>query len=167
MSFMSALASAYYTAILATLVGPGGAVTTIEFDSGLAARAAANFAQWPNVRVIQGDGGQVPFDPADVIYVNAGATRPAPFWLDSLKEGGRLILPLTTYHGFRSSEHGETHPRGAVFRVERRGSEFLARWLLGGGDLSLRGRTRRRIGIGSVGGFRHRALAGGHPALSP
>jgi protein-L-isoaspartate(D-aspartate) O-methyltransferase len=121
----------YYTAILATLVGPGGVVTAIEFDSGLAARAAANFAQWPNVQVIQGDGGQVPFDPADVIYVNAGATRPAPFWLDGLKEGGRLILPLTTYHGFPSSECGEIHPRGAVFRIERRGSEFLARWLLG------------------------------------
>jgi protein-L-isoaspartate(D-aspartate) O-methyltransferase len=82
-------------------------VTAIEFDSELAARGAANFAQWPNVRVIQGDGGQVPFDPADVIYVNAGATRPAPLWLDGLKEGGRLILPLTTYHGFPSSERGE------------------------------------------------------------
>jgi protein-L-isoaspartate O-methyltransferase len=33
--------------------------------------------------------------PADVIYVNAGATRPADVWLDRLKEGGRLILPLT------------------------------------------------------------------------
>jgi len=25
-----------------------------------------------------------------------GATRPADAWLDRLKEGGRLILPLTT-----------------------------------------------------------------------
>ncbi len=121
----------YFTAILAMLVGSGGAVTAIEFDRGLAARAAANFAQWPNVRVIHGDGGQVPFDPADVIYVNAGATRPAPSWLDGLKEGGRLILPLTTYHGLRPSDRVATHPRGAVFRIKRRGSEFLARWLLG------------------------------------
>jgi protein-L-isoaspartate(D-aspartate) O-methyltransferase len=42
------------------------------------------------------DGTRVPFEPADVIYVNAGATRPADVWLDWLKEGGRLILPLTT-----------------------------------------------------------------------
>jgi protein-L-isoaspartate(D-aspartate) O-methyltransferase len=27
------------------------------------------------------------FEPADVIYVNAGATRPADAWLDRLKEG--------------------------------------------------------------------------------
>jgi protein-L-isoaspartate(D-aspartate) O-methyltransferase len=37
----------------------------------------------------------VVFEPADVIYVNAGATRPAASWLEQLKEGGRLILPLT------------------------------------------------------------------------
>ena len=42
-----------------------------------------------------------------------------------------MILPLTTYHGFPSSERGKIHPRGAVFRIEQRGSEFLARWLLG------------------------------------
>ena len=35
-------------------------------------------------------------EPADVIYVNAGTTRPADLWLDRLKEGGRLILPMTT-----------------------------------------------------------------------
>jgi protein-L-isoaspartate(D-aspartate) O-methyltransferase len=127
----------YYTAILATLVGPGGAVTAIEFDPGLADRAAANFARWPNVQVIQGDGGRVPFDPADVIYVNAGATRPAPSWLDGLKDGGRLILPLTTNDGFRSRKRGEIlrgaeiQRHGAVFRIERRGRDYLARWLSG------------------------------------
>jgi protein-L-isoaspartate O-methyltransferase len=30
----------------------------------------------------------------DVIYVNAGAIRPADSWLDGLRDGGRLILPL-------------------------------------------------------------------------
>src|SRR5215470_8483947 len=33
----------YYSAIFAALVGPAGAVTAIEFDTGLAARATANF----------------------------------------------------------------------------------------------------------------------------
>lgn len=121
----------YYTAIMAELVGSGGAVTAIEFDPGLAARAAANFAQWPNVRVLAGDGAQMPFDPADVIYVNAGATHPARSWLDGLKMGGRLILPLTTDKGFQSGERGEIRRRGAVFRIERRGSDFFAQWLSG------------------------------------
>src|SRR5262249_54752597 len=90
----------YYTAILAELVGPSGSVTAIEFDPALAARVASNFSKFANVQVIQGDGAVMPFDPADVIYINAGATRPAASWLDGLKEGGRLILPLTTNEGF-------------------------------------------------------------------
>src|SRR5215813_13951338 len=52
------------------------------------------------VRVLQGDGAQIAFDPADVIYVNAGATRPADIWLDRLNDGGRLVLPLTSDKGF-------------------------------------------------------------------
>ena len=78
------------------MVGEGGRVTAIEFDGGLAERLAANFAGQPNVRALQGDGAQIEFDPADVIYVNAGATRPADIWLDRLNDGGRLILPLTS-----------------------------------------------------------------------
>jgi len=85
----------YYTAILAELVGATGRVTAIEFDGELAARATANFAQTPHVRVVHGDGTRIVFEPVDVIYVNAVATRPADAWLDRLKEGGRLILPLT------------------------------------------------------------------------
>jgi protein-L-isoaspartate(D-aspartate) O-methyltransferase len=77
----------YYTAILAELVGVAGRVTAIEFDAELAARARANLAQTPHVRAVHGDGTRAMFEPADVIYVNAGATRPADAWLDRLKEG--------------------------------------------------------------------------------
>jgi protein-L-isoaspartate(D-aspartate) O-methyltransferase len=118
----------YYTAILAELVGPSGAVTAIEFDQGLAARAATNFLMFTNVRVVHGDGAATQFDPADVVYINAGATHPAASWLDGLKEGGRLILPLTTNEGFGqpvSSRNIQRH--GAVYLIQRRGSEFLAR----------------------------------------
>ena len=119
----------YYTAVLAELVGRSGAVTAIEFDPGLAPRARANFAEYPHVRVVQGDAAEIPFEPADVIYVNAGATRPAAPWLDGLKEGGRLILPLTTNEGFRRGNPDDVRRRGAVFRIERRGGEFLAQWI--------------------------------------
>ena len=120
----------YYTAILAHMVGESGRVTAIEFDVGLTERLAANFAGQPNVRALQGDGAQIEFTPADVIYVNAGATRPADIWLDRLKDGGRLILPLTSDKGF--GENPENIPiqrRGAVFRIERRDKEFLAKWI--------------------------------------
>jgi protein-L-isoaspartate(D-aspartate) O-methyltransferase len=51
-------------------------VTTIEFHAELAARATANFAQTPHIRAVHDDGTRVMFEPADVIYVSAGATRP-------------------------------------------------------------------------------------------
>src|SRR5215471_8718016 len=120
----------YYTAILAHMVGESGRVTAIEFDGGLAERLAANFAGQPNVRALQGDGAQIEFDPADVIYVNAGATRPADIWLDRLNDGGRLILPLTSDKGF--GENPDNIPiqrRGAVFGIKRRGNEFPAKWI--------------------------------------
>jgi protein-L-isoaspartate(D-aspartate) O-methyltransferase len=86
----------YYTAIIARLVTPGGRVTAIEYDEELARRAALNLAAEANVRVIRADGTSCDFDPADGIYVNAGATRPSSLWLDKLNPGGRLIMMLTT-----------------------------------------------------------------------
>ena len=101
------------------MVGQSGRVTAIEFDAGLAKQLAVNFAGQPNVRAVHGDGTEIDFDPADVIYVNAGATRPLDLWLDRLKDGGRMILALT-----RDKDAG-----GAWFLIERRGDEFLAKWI--------------------------------------
>lgn len=117
----------YYTAIMADLVGSSGRVTAIEFDSNLAARAKAYLSPLKNVHVVEGDGARVPFDPADVIYVNAGTTQPAEAWLDRLAEGGRLVLPLTTDEGF--STFDLTAMRGSVFLIGRRGQEYTARWI--------------------------------------
>jgi protein-L-isoaspartate(D-aspartate) O-methyltransferase len=113
----------YYSAIMSHMAGPSGALTAIEFDPDLASRAAANLAHLPGARVLQGDGSVTPFAPADVIYVNAGASRPAEAWLDGLKDGGRLILPLTTTANFGP---GLGRPTGAVFCITRRGDAFEA-----------------------------------------
>jgi protein-L-isoaspartate(D-aspartate) O-methyltransferase len=119
----------YYTAILAHLVGPSGRVTGIEYDADLAARARVNLAPYPNVAVIEGDGTQVPFDVADVIYVNAGCTRPATRWLDGLADGGRLIMPMTSDQGFGGIAPVHFASAGAVFRIERRAASYLAQWI--------------------------------------
>ena len=119
----------YYSAIMANLVAAPGKVTAIEFEPALAVRARANLAPYRNVSVIHGDGSSVAFDAADVIYVNAGATRPADIWLDRLNDGGRLVLPLTTDLGFTSSNWNNMHLRGAVFLVTRKGKEFHAQWI--------------------------------------
>jgi protein-L-isoaspartate(D-aspartate) O-methyltransferase len=120
----------YYTAVMARLVGSTGRVTGIELDPAMASRARDNLSSYPNVRVVCGNGALMPIEDADVIYVNAGATRPADVWLDGLSEGGRLILPLTTNRGFmRNAPPAAIERHGAVFLVQRRSGEFLARWI--------------------------------------
>lgn len=116
----------YYSAILAHMAGDAGRMTAIEFVPELAQRAKRNLAHLPNVTVVEGDGTSVKLDPADVIYVNAGATRPMDVWLDALKEGGRLIVPLTTNAGFSTAQ---SRMQGAYFRITRRGAEFHARFV--------------------------------------
>jgi protein-L-isoaspartate(D-aspartate) O-methyltransferase len=119
----------YYTAILAHLVGSSGRVTGIEYEPELAVRAKANFSGYPNVEIVEGDGALVSFDAADVIYVNAGCTRPAQNWLDRLADGGRLILPMTSDQGFGAKSLEGVASAGAVFRIERRGCDYFARWI--------------------------------------
>lgn len=115
----------YYTAIISHLAGATGHVTAIEYEAELAARATENLARTTNVRVVHGDGAHTPLEPADLIYVNAGASRPAEVWLDALNDGGRLILPLTVDY---QDQQGRTLTRGAVFLIERRGAEYAASW---------------------------------------
>jgi protein-L-isoaspartate(D-aspartate) O-methyltransferase len=114
--------SGYYTAILAHLAGRRGKVTAIEYDPELAALTARNLRNWPNATVINGDGTTIDFAPADVIYVNAGATQPLAHWLDRLTDGGRLILPVTAA-GFPMGDVRH----GAVFRIKRNGDDYPTR----------------------------------------
>jgi protein-L-isoaspartate(D-aspartate) O-methyltransferase len=120
----------YYSAIMAELAGPTGRVTAIEFEEDLAGVARKNLANRRTVTVVHGDGSVAAFADADVIYVNAGATRPASSWLDRLKDGGRLVLPLTTARGFAPVARADTR-QGGVFLIVRHGEEFLAKWICG------------------------------------
>ena len=105
----------YFTAILAELVGPTGHVTATEVDADLAGRSRSNLVDLPHVEVVHADGGAYDPGPADAILVNAGATHPRRVWLDSLRQNGRLLLPLTGPYG-----------SGAVLRVVRRNKGYAA-----------------------------------------
>ncbi|CAA2158015.1 Protein-L-isoaspartate O-methyltransferase [Methylobacterium brachiatum] len=91
--------SGYYTALLAHLVGPEGQVHGFEIDPGLAERTARNLAPWPWAQVEARSGASDGLPQADAIYVNAGAPRPAPPWLDALRPDGRLLFPLQPRYG--------------------------------------------------------------------
>jgi protein-L-isoaspartate(D-aspartate) O-methyltransferase len=120
----------YYTAIFAHLVGPSGRVSGIEIDPDLAERARRNLAHLPQVQVIPGNGAVTAFETADVIYVNAGATRPLDTWLDGLVEGGRLVLPLTTDQDTAKRDPTLPVPKtGAVFLIQRQSADFPASWV--------------------------------------
>jgi protein-L-isoaspartate(D-aspartate) O-methyltransferase len=118
----------YYTAILAELVGEEGRVTALEYEAALAALAAKNLAGRANVEVARADGTTAEFDTADGIYVNAGVTHPLGRWLDRVRDGGRLVLPLTTASR-RGAINAQVARRGAVFLIRRRGEQFAARWI--------------------------------------
>jgi protein-L-isoaspartate(D-aspartate) O-methyltransferase len=85
----------YYTAIMAETVGASGSVAGIEIHPDLANRAKENLSCYPNVTVHAGDAGA--FDPGacDAMLINAGVTHPIPLWLDRLRDGGRMAVPLT------------------------------------------------------------------------
>jgi protein-L-isoaspartate O-methyltransferase len=85
----------YYTAIMAEIVGPGGSVVGIEVHPDLAAHAKENLSCYPNVTVHAADGATFDPGPCDAMLINAGTTHPIPLWLDRLREGGRLVVPLT------------------------------------------------------------------------
>ncbi len=87
----------YNAALLSTLVGPNGSVTSVEIDHDLATRAAAALrgGGYP-VRVVVADGelglhGERPFDR---IILTASADRVAPPWFEQLAPSGLIELPL-------------------------------------------------------------------------
>lgn len=137
----------YYAAILAELVGPAGAVAAYEMHPGLVARARVALAPWPQVTLHEADGARAAFAPADVIVASAGATHPAPHWLDALKDGGRLTFPLTGAMG-----------SGAMLLVTRLGEAFAARFLFAVAFMDFAGlrdpETARRLDAA----FRHGRL---------
>lgn len=108
----------YYTAIMAETVGPGGRVVGVEVDEGLASRARKNLEHLSQVEVVHADGGRHDAGPCDAVFVNAGSTRVRPAWLDALRPGGRLLLPLTTDAG-----------RGVLLKVTFEGRAYSARFV--------------------------------------
>lgn len=88
----------YQAALLHELVGPGGAVTTIDIDPEVAAEARERLAAagHPDVHVIIDDGalGHQPHAPYDRIIATTGTWDIYPAWWGQLAAGGRVVLPL-------------------------------------------------------------------------
>jgi protein-L-isoaspartate(D-aspartate) O-methyltransferase len=85
----------YYTAVLAYAVGSSGRVVAFEADDVLANRAQANLQSYPRVDARCGDASGQLDGQFDAVLVNAGLTHPVESWLDAVRPGGKLVLPLT------------------------------------------------------------------------
>ncbi|NEA38011.1 methyltransferase, FxLD system [Streptomyces sp. SID11385] len=84
-------------AYLAELVGPDGAVVTVDIDASVTDRASWLLEEhgYDQVRVLTADAAEpLPVEGADVVLVTAGAWDIAPAWIAQLKQGGRLVVPL-------------------------------------------------------------------------
>ena len=88
----------YNAALMAQIVGPAGAVTTIDIDPDVTARASrclalAGYSQ-VNVELTDGEDGHAPDGPYDRILVTVGAWDIPPAWLGQLADGGTITVPL-------------------------------------------------------------------------
>lgn len=88
----------YNAALLRTLVGEAGHVTTIDIDADITAAAARHLeaAGIAGVHVVTKDGaeGYAPNAPYDRIILTVGAGDIAPAWVEQLTPDGVLVLPL-------------------------------------------------------------------------
>ena len=107
----------YYTAIMAEVVGPSGNVVASEVNSDLATRARSNLSNYANVQIQLADGAEMDPGECDAMLINAGVTHPNPLWLDRLREGGRLVMPITM-------ATSPTLGAGLMIRIMRQGNRF-------------------------------------------
>jgi protein-L-isoaspartate(D-aspartate) O-methyltransferase len=87
----------YNAALLSAIVGRRGRVTSVELDPQLAAAAGAavgSVGHHANVVVGDGRDGWPPDAPYDGIVATASSLEVPPAFLQQLREGGLLVLPL-------------------------------------------------------------------------
>ena len=96
----------YNAAILADIVGESGSIITVDIDQDIVDEAAGNLSKTgcDNVKCICGDGleGFYKDQPYDRIIVTVGAFDISPHWVDQLKDGGIMVVPLW-FKGFSLS----------------------------------------------------------------
>ncbi|MCX6466585.1 MAG: methyltransferase domain-containing protein [Pseudonocardiales bacterium] len=84
--------------LMAHLVGPAGAVVSVDIDADLVRGAVEHLAAAgvSGVVLVTGDGarGHLPGAPYDRIVLTVGSADVRPEWVAQLAPGGRLLLPL-------------------------------------------------------------------------
>jgi protein-L-isoaspartate(D-aspartate) O-methyltransferase len=121
----------FNAALIASIVGPGGAVVTVDLQADLVGHAQGCLCEagygW--VQAVAGDGGYGHPDgaPYDRIILSVASSVIAPAWREQLAPGGKLVLPLALPGGQKS------------VAFERQGRELVSISAKGCGFMVLQG----------------------------
>jgi protein-L-isoaspartate(D-aspartate) O-methyltransferase len=121
-------ASGYYTAIAAELAGARGRIVGFEISPAIADWARRNLRAWRQVEVRQADALESALPEADVIWIDAGVTQIREAWLNALRPGGRLALPLTAVRASVRAPRFTRNHIGRVLFVQRAAAGLRARF---------------------------------------
>jgi protein-L-isoaspartate(D-aspartate) O-methyltransferase len=121
----------FNAALIASIVGPDGAVVTVDIQPDLVkgAREALDRAGYGWIQAIAGDGGYGYAEgaPYDRIILSVASSVIAPAWRKQLAPGGKLVLPLALPGGQQS------------VAFERRDQELVSLSASGCGFMGLQG----------------------------
>ncbi len=88
----------YNAALMRHIVGPSGAVVSVDIEADLAEQAREHLAGagYPDVTVVAADGadGYPPGAPYDRVIATVGVSDLAPAWLHQAGPGARIVVPL-------------------------------------------------------------------------
>jgi protein-L-isoaspartate(D-aspartate) O-methyltransferase len=88
----------YNAALMQHIVGPSGAVVSIDIDTDVASQAREHLARagYPDVTVVTADGaeGYPQAAPYDRVIATVGVSDLASSWRDQTGPGGRIVVPL-------------------------------------------------------------------------
>jgi protein-L-isoaspartate(D-aspartate) O-methyltransferase len=88
----------YNAALVSHIVGPSGAVVSVDIDPDLVETARGHLASagYPDVTVVAADGagGYPPGAPYDRVIATVGVSDLAPAWLSQAGPGARIVVPL-------------------------------------------------------------------------
>jgi protein-L-isoaspartate(D-aspartate) O-methyltransferase len=88
----------YNAALMQHIVGPSGAVVSIDIDTDVASQAREHLARagYPDVTVVAADGaeGYPQAAPYDRVIATVGVSDLASSWRDQTGPGGRIVVPL-------------------------------------------------------------------------
>jgi protein-L-isoaspartate(D-aspartate) O-methyltransferase len=136
----------YNAAVLATIVGEGGKVTSLEIDPVFAREAREHLvrAGFARVDVIAADGwrGHAAAAPYDRIEVTASSADVSPDWVGQLADDGGIVMPLRLRAGAQ-----------VLVSFRKDGTKLRSASLRPGGFMPLRGPSIRPEPVTEIGGF--------------